>query len=104
MQLAYNDYERVFMIISLLLGACFYSGVMGQMTLLVANMNIVASRHKQKKDTTMDALRYIGLGEKTQVGVRAYVRACVWGGGGLGGCGGLRMLSAVVVTTAPAKH
>ncbi|KXZ50270.1 hypothetical protein GPECTOR_17g909 [Gonium pectorale] len=43
---AYNNYERLFYIICLVAGACFYSAVVGNMALLVANMNIVSVRYR----------------------------------------------------------
>ncbi len=71
-QIAYNNLERVFMIMVLIMGACFYSAMVGQMAVLVANMNTVALRHRTKQDTTMDVLRYMGLPDKEMARVQAY--------------------------------
>ncbi len=56
-QPSYNNLERCFMIVVLIMGACFYSAMVGQMAVLVANVNAVAQRHRTKQDTTMDVLR-----------------------------------------------
>ncbi len=59
------------------------------MAVLVANMNVVAMRHRTKQDTTLDVLRYMGLPEqeKARVQVRGpavFFKGClgllaVWG-------------------------
>lgn len=41
-----NNLERCYFVLILILGACFYSAVVGQMAVLVANMNIVGLRHR----------------------------------------------------------
>lgn len=45
-QTASNNLERVFMIIVAILGTCCWSAVVGQMAVLVANMNTVGLRHR----------------------------------------------------------
>lgn len=47
--------------------AC-HSAMLGQMALLVSNLNLVGSRHKQRQDITLDVLRYIGV--EKEVGTR----------------------------------
>ena len=44
-QIPLNNDERVFFITVGILGVCFYSAVVGQMSVLVANMNTVGLRH-----------------------------------------------------------
>jgi hypothetical protein len=44
-QVPLNNDERVFFIVVGILGVCFYSAVVGQMSVLVANMNTVGLRH-----------------------------------------------------------
>eukprot|EP00955_Chlamydomonas_euryale_P046480 353436-Chlamydomonas_euryale.AAC.20 len=56
-----NDSERIFFIFVSIGGTCFYSAMLGQMALLVANLNVVASRHKQRSDISMEVLRYMGI-------------------------------------------
>ncbi|GAX77256.1 hypothetical protein CEUSTIGMA_g4702.t1 [Chlamydomonas eustigma] len=67
-----NDAERVFFICVNILGTCFYSAVVGQMAVLVANMNTIGLRHKQKEDMTMDVLRYAGAPRREQKRVQYY--------------------------------
>ena len=45
-QVPLNDAERIYFIVVGILGTCFYSAVVGQMSVLVANMNTVGLRHK----------------------------------------------------------
>ena len=45
-QVPLNNAERVFFIITNILGTCFYAAILGQMALLVASINTVALRHK----------------------------------------------------------
>lgn len=42
---AYNNYERVFMVVVLIMGTFLYSAVVGQMAMLVATMNVAINRH-----------------------------------------------------------
>ncbi|KAG1665646.1 hypothetical protein FOA52_011240 [Chlamydomonas sp. UWO 241] len=67
-----NDKERLFFIIASILGTCFYSAMLGQMALLVANLNIVASRHNQRQDITLDVIRYTGVPEAETKRVTEY--------------------------------
>ncbi|GIL58478.1 hypothetical protein Vafri_13605 [Volvox africanus] len=69
---ATNNYERLFFILALVAGACFYSAVVGNMALLVANMNTVAVRFRQKLDMTQDALRYMRVPEAQRERVQAF--------------------------------
>ncbi|GIL81620.1 hypothetical protein Vretifemale_10634, partial [Volvox reticuliferus] len=69
---AQNNYERLFFILALVAGACFYSAVVGNMALLVANMNTVAVRFRQKLDMTQDALRYMRVPEVQRERVQAF--------------------------------
>ncbi|GFH08072.1 cyclic nucleotide-binding domain-containing protein, partial [Haematococcus lacustris] len=71
-QPSHNNLERVFMVLVLILGAIFYSAVVGQMAVLVATMNTVGLRHRTKEDQTMDVLRYIGLPDSQKARVQAY--------------------------------
>ncbi|EFJ50499.1 hypothetical protein VOLCADRAFT_88911 [Volvox carteri f. nagariensis] len=57
---AHNNVERMFVLVLLFLGACFYAIVMGSMTLLVSSMWSMASRHKHRAMMLQDALRYNG--------------------------------------------
>ncbi len=41
-----NNAERLFFIFINILGTCLYSAVVGQMAVLVANMNTIGLRHK----------------------------------------------------------
>lgn len=43
---AVNNYERVFESATIILGSLFYSAVVGNMALIVANMNMSAIRHR----------------------------------------------------------
>lgn len=52
-----NDVERVYCTGVLVLGACFYAIVVGNMSLLVNNLNPTASRHKFKKDIVNNTVR-----------------------------------------------
>lgn len=52
-QVPRNNAERMFFITINILGTCLYSAVVGQMAVLVANMNTIGLRHKQKEDMTM---------------------------------------------------
>ncbi|GFR48311.1 hypothetical protein Agub_g10192 [Astrephomene gubernaculifera] len=69
---ALNNYERVFFVVALLCGACFYSAVVGNMALLVANLNTVAVRYRQRLDMTQDALRYMRVPEAQIERVQAF--------------------------------
>jgi hypothetical protein len=71
-QVPSNNAERVFFIIVGILGTCFYAAAVGQMSVLIANMSIVSLRHKQKRDMTMDVLRYTGASEADQKRVEGY--------------------------------
>ena len=71
-QVPTNNAERVFFIIIGILGTCFYAAAVGQMSVLIANMSIVSLRHKQKRDMTMDVLRYTGASEADQKRVEGY--------------------------------
>ncbi|GLC33903.1 hypothetical protein PLESTB_000816300 [Pleodorina starrii] len=64
---AYNNVERIFVLVLLLLGACLYAVIMGSMTLLVSNMWSMASRHKQRAAMLQDALRYNGASAGTDL-------------------------------------
>ncbi|KAL6749390.1 hypothetical protein V8C86DRAFT_2849289 [Haematococcus lacustris] len=55
-----NDYERLYSVFVLILGACFYAIIVGNISLLVNNMNPTASRHKFKKDIVQNTIRYLG--------------------------------------------
>ena len=46
LQVPRNNAERVFFILTNILGTCFYAAVLGQMALLVTSLNTVALRHK----------------------------------------------------------
>ncbi|KAG2436218.1 hypothetical protein HXX76_006530 [Chlamydomonas incerta] len=69
---AVNSYERVFFVITLLAGACFYSAVVGNMAILIASMNTVSVRYRQRLDMTQDALRYMKVPEQHRERVESY--------------------------------
>lgn len=56
---AYNNVERVFMILVLLGGTLLYSAVVGHMAVLVATLNTTLNRHTQRQYLLGDMLRYI---------------------------------------------
>ncbi|CAG9460829.1 unnamed protein product [Pedinophyceae sp. YPF-701] len=56
-----NNLERFYCSLVLLVGACFYASVVGNMALLVSNLNATAARHKHKQELVSDVIRYLGL-------------------------------------------
>lgn len=58
---ARSSIEKIYSVIMLILGACFYATVVGNMALLISNMNVTAARHKQRKTVVMDVARYLNL-------------------------------------------
>ncbi len=56
-----NDVERLYCTLVLVMGACFYAIVVGNMSLLVNNLNPTASRHRFKKDIIVNTIRYVRI-------------------------------------------
>lgn len=50
----------------LVLGANFYATVVGNMSLLVANLNATAARHNQRAETIQEAMRYLNVSSQMQ--------------------------------------
>lgn len=48
--------------------------VIGNMALLVANLNASAARHRQKAEMLMDSARYLGLPPKMQERVQVCIQ------------------------------
>ena len=46
--------------------------VVGNMALLVSNMNVTAARHRTKMDMITDATRYLGMPDQIQERVQEY--------------------------------
>ena len=46
--------------------------VVGNMALLVSNMNVTAARHRTKMDMITDAVRYLGMPDQIQERVQEY--------------------------------
>ncbi|KXZ55447.1 hypothetical protein GPECTOR_3g96 [Gonium pectorale] len=67
----YNNVERVFAVLLLFIGACFYA-IVSSITMLVSNMWSMASRHKQRATMLQDALRYKGADTSLRVKVEQY--------------------------------
>mmetsp|Transcript_5229 Transcript_5229/g.11435 ORF Transcript_5229/g.11435 Transcript_5229/m.11435 type:complete len:751 (+) Transcript_5229:346-2598(+) len=54
-----NNVEVIYCTGVLIIGACFYAIIIGNVSLLVNNLNPTASRHKFKKDIINNAIRYL---------------------------------------------
>ncbi|GMH39832.1 hypothetical protein BSKO_07736 [Bryopsis sp. KO-2023] len=67
-----NNVERSFCCVVLVLGACFYATVVGNMALLVNNLNATSARHNKRKDVLQDAVRYIGAPDDIQFRIQEY--------------------------------
>ena len=52
-----NDIERLYCCFVICAGACFYAIILGNISLLVNNMDPTASRHRLKKDITSNTIR-----------------------------------------------
>jgi hypothetical protein len=50
----------------LVLGANFYATVVGNMSLLVSNLNATAARHNQRAEVIQEAMRYLNVSPKMQ--------------------------------------
>ncbi len=57
-----NDIERLICCVVLAMGAMFYAIILGNMSLLVNNMDPTASRHRLKKDITTNTIRRVKVG------------------------------------------
>ena len=67
-----NNWEYIFCCVVLVIGACFMATVVGNMALLVSNMNVTAARHRTKMDMITDAVRYLGMPDQIQERVQEY--------------------------------
>ncbi len=67
-----NNWEYIFCCVVLVIGACFMATVVGNMALLVSNMNITAARHRTKMDLITDTVRYLGMADQIQERVQEY--------------------------------
>eukprot|EP00873_Tetraselmis_striata_P036314 jgi/Tetstr1/456578/TSEL_043296.t1 len=67
-----NNIEYIFCCVVLVVGACFMATVVGNMALLVSNMNVTAARHRTKMDMVSDAVRYLGMPDEIQERVQEY--------------------------------
>mmetsp|Transcript_24891 Transcript_24891/g.69399 ORF Transcript_24891/g.69399 Transcript_24891/m.69399 type:complete len:684 (+) Transcript_24891:286-2337(+) len=67
-----NNIEYIFCCAVLVVGACFMATVVGNMALLVSNMNVTAARHRTKMDMITDATRYLGMPDQIQERVQEY--------------------------------
>lgn len=67
-----NDIEYIFCSVVIVVGACFMAVVIGNMALLVSNMNVTAARHRVKMDMMTDAVRYLGMPKRIQERVQEY--------------------------------
>ncbi len=67
-----NNWEYIFCCVVLVIGACFMATVVGNMALLVSNMNITAARHRTKMDLITDTVRYLGMPDQIQERVQEY--------------------------------
>lgn len=67
-----NDVERLYVSVVLLVGACFYASVVGNMALLVSNLNATNARHKHKQELVTDVVRYLGLPQDITDRVQEY--------------------------------
>jgi hypothetical protein len=52
--------------IMLVLGANFYATVVGNMSLLVSNLNATAARHTQRAEMIQEAMRYLNVSPHMQ--------------------------------------
>ncbi|KAK9824343.1 hypothetical protein WJX72_009567 [[Myrmecia] bisecta] len=64
--------ERIFVSVVLLLGACFYAIVVGNMSVLVSNLNATAARHRQRQDMVVQSARYLALPAPIQERIQGY--------------------------------
>lgn len=64
--------QRLFSSVTLLVGACFYATIVGNMALLVANFNITQTRQRQKLDMVVNAMRQYQLPQETTEKVIEY--------------------------------
>lgn len=69
---ANNDIEGVFCSVVLMVGACFMAIVVGNMALLVTNMNATTARNNSSKDRVTDAVKYLGMPTNIIARVREY--------------------------------
>lgn len=67
-----NNAERLYASIVLLIGAMFYATIIGNMALLVSNLNATNARHKHKQELVMDVVRYLGLPQDISDRVQEY--------------------------------
>ncbi|GAX76129.1 hypothetical protein CEUSTIGMA_g3572.t1 [Chlamydomonas eustigma] len=67
-----NDIERAFACLVLAVGAMFYAIILGNISLLVNNMEPTASRHRLKKDITTNTIRYLGVPREISERVSEY--------------------------------
>lgn len=56
-----NSVEAIYCCVVLVVGACFMATVVGNMALLVTNMNATTVRNNASKDRVTDAVRYLGM-------------------------------------------
>ena len=50
----------------LVLGANFYATIVGNMALLVSNLNAISARHQQRADVVQEAMRYLKVSDAVQ--------------------------------------
>ena len=67
-----NSNEALFCSAVLIVGACFMAVVVGNMAMLVSNMNSTKVRNMHAKDRVTDAVRYIGMPPDILERVRGY--------------------------------
>jgi len=67
-----NNTEALYCSAVLIVGACFMAVVVGNMAMLVSNMNATNVRNMAAKDRVTDAVRYIGMPPDIMVRVGTY--------------------------------
>ena len=71
---AYSDAERLFCSIALSLGVCFYGFIIGNVMMLLNNMDAMRQFHREKIDVLKRTCTYLGLPASLQSRVGNYFR------------------------------
>ena len=67
-----NNTELIFCAVVLIIGACFMAAVVGNMAVLVSNLNATTARNSINKERACDAVRYLAMPKDVQERVQEY--------------------------------